>query len=185
MTEVIVKYSLMQEFRDLAVSEGCGVVKVIEQISRQLITYILEVPDGKEELISDMAFMTFIRNPRFQKYYDLNEDVQKRIAQDDDFHKWRMSDRKPVIETESLDDQVLVRLIMDGIYPFRNKETGKFEYLKNEHGFYFGTSKKENFNQYWTREIHFLGEGQLSLEQMNSLAIIDKFRAIEKIKNIA
>jgi hypothetical protein len=85
-----VRHALMGQFLSLAQQEGCTQQKVIEIICRQMIQYWLIVPEGKEELIHDMAFMTWIKNPVFQKYYDLNEKVIQQIREDDEAHEWRL-----------------------------------------------------------------------------------------------
>jgi len=81
--EIGVRLALMNEFREKAIFEGCKVVNVIELIRNAVILFILEIPDGKEELITDFAFMTFIKNPKFQKYYELTDKVLDQINKDE------------------------------------------------------------------------------------------------------
>lgn len=65
-----VKYNLAFEFRALVEkTEGCVVKNVIEIKSGELLQYWIDCPKEKENLITDMAFMTWIKNPVFQKYY--------------------------------------------------------------------------------------------------------------------
>lgn len=64
-----VKYDLASEFRSLVESEGCKIRNVIEIQSGKLIQYWIDCPKEKENLVTDMAFMTWIKNPVFQKYY--------------------------------------------------------------------------------------------------------------------
>jgi hypothetical protein len=89
-----VRHALMGQFINLALQEGCKQQKVIEIIGRQLIQYWLIVPDGKQSLINDLAFMTWIKNPRFQKYYDLSEKVMLQIQEDDEAHAWKIAQKK-------------------------------------------------------------------------------------------
>jgi hypothetical protein len=85
------------------------------------------------------------------------------------------------IGAETIDEQLLVRLIMYGIYPLYNHQTKKFNYLKNEHGFYFGTCKTENFNKHWHTAITYLPDGMLNEQQLRALDKIGNFTAIELI----
>lgn len=65
-----VKYDLSFEFRTLVESEEkCIIKNVIEIQSGKLIQYWIDCPKEKDNIITDMAFMTWIRNPVFQKYY--------------------------------------------------------------------------------------------------------------------
>lgn len=67
---LMVKYELAFEFRSKVEQiEGCKVSKVIEIKSGELLQYWVDCPTELEEQITDFAFMTFIRNPIFQKYY--------------------------------------------------------------------------------------------------------------------
>lgn len=70
-----------------------------------------------------------------------------------------------------MDDQVVVRLILSGVYPFYNTY-GKFLYLLDEKGTITGTKQADNFNKHFDRVIYFLGEGQLSDDQK---AELDKY----------
>lgn len=65
-----VKYALAFEFRALVERiADCKVKNVIEIKSGELLQYCIECPKEKENEITDMAFMTWIKNPVFQKYY--------------------------------------------------------------------------------------------------------------------
>jgi hypothetical protein len=63
-----VRHDRAYKFKDLAVAEGCSYVNIIDW-SNELIEVWLMVPDDKKELVTEMAFMTHISNPEFQKYY--------------------------------------------------------------------------------------------------------------------
>lgn len=78
------------------------------------------------------------------------------------------AERKKELPTETLDDQVVVRLIMAGVYPFLDNH-GVFKYLIDEKGKIIGTKKYENFEQRFDRTLVYLGEGQLSDEQKKEL----------------
>lgn len=68
--QLLVKYELMNEFALLVGSDReCKITKVIEVLTCKVIQYWIECPKEKEELIRDYAFMTWIRNPKFQKHY--------------------------------------------------------------------------------------------------------------------
>lgn len=65
-----VKYELMNEFRRLVEAHpDCKVKNVIEIKTCRVIQYWIDCPKSLEALISDYAFMTWIANPVFQKYY--------------------------------------------------------------------------------------------------------------------
>lgn len=65
-----VKYALAFEFRALVERmQDCKIKNVIEIKSCELLQYWIECPKEKENEITDMAFMTWIKNPVFQKYY--------------------------------------------------------------------------------------------------------------------
>ncbi|HRN86919.1 MAG TPA: hypothetical protein PK863_06435 [Candidatus Dojkabacteria bacterium] len=77
-----VKYGLAFEFRRLVEQEAnCSILKVIEIKSGELLQYWIDCPKEKENLITDLAFMTWIKNPVFQKYYHETKAFQE-IAQD-------------------------------------------------------------------------------------------------------
>ena len=66
-----VKYHLAFEFRKLVERiKDCNINNVIEIKSGELLQYWIECPKEKENEITDMAFMTWIKNPVFQKYYN-------------------------------------------------------------------------------------------------------------------
>lgn len=64
-----VNYDLSTEFVSKVKSEGCKIEKVIEIINCKLLEYWIDCPKEKENIISDYAFMTFIKNPVFQMHY--------------------------------------------------------------------------------------------------------------------
>ena len=65
-----VKYELSAEFVSKVYSESdCKIQKVIEIITCKMLEYWIDCPKEKEKLITDYAFMTWIKNPVFQKYY--------------------------------------------------------------------------------------------------------------------
>jgi hypothetical protein len=77
----MVKYQLHLDFRSLVEQlPGCKVVKVIEIKTCELLQYWIECPKEAEQQINDMAFMTFIKNPEFQKYYKDSTAFQKLIT---------------------------------------------------------------------------------------------------------
>lgn len=71
---------------------------------------------------------------------------------------------------ETLDDQVVCRLILAGVYPFYTTN-GEWKYFikKSEPNKIVGTGNKKAFDKYWDRKIYFLGEGQLTDEQKKAL----------------
>lgn len=71
--EFAVQYKLAYEFQRKAVEMGCKYFNMTEHIHMELLFCDLEVPKSKLELLDDMAFMTFISNPKFQKYYELDK----------------------------------------------------------------------------------------------------------------
>lgn len=65
-----VKYALAFEFRALVEQiPDCKIKNVIEIKSGELLQYLIGCPQEKENQIVDLAFMTWIKNPVFQKYY--------------------------------------------------------------------------------------------------------------------
>jgi len=65
-----VKYELSADFVSKVNSEkDCKVQKVIEILNCKMLEYWIDCPKEKESLITDYAFMTWIKNPVFQKYY--------------------------------------------------------------------------------------------------------------------
>ena len=68
--ELIVNYALHLEFRTkVQALPNCRVLRVVEIKSNELILYWIEAPDVLAEHIVELAFMTFIKNPEFQKHY--------------------------------------------------------------------------------------------------------------------
>lgn len=72
-----VKYELLNEFVNKVNSEGCKIEKVIELLNCKMLEYWINCPKEKEELITDFAFMTWIKNPVFQKYYHGSKSFEK------------------------------------------------------------------------------------------------------------
>lgn len=65
-----VKYELSGEFASKVNSEpGCKVTKVIEVLTCKMLQYWIDCPIDKHRIITSYAFMTWIKNPVFQKYY--------------------------------------------------------------------------------------------------------------------
>lgn len=97
--ELRVRLAFMDQFREKITREGCKVINVIELIRCQVILFIVDVPFEKEELIIDLAFMTFIKNPEFQKYYSITPELLIQIEKDDSqfvFEKANSSQKEPV-----------------------------------------------------------------------------------------
>lgn len=163
--EYPVGYHLSQQFRDKAVEEGCVVYKVVELKSCVLLHYILIVPEGKEDLIDDMAFMTHIYNPEFQKYYVLTEEIISEMSS----RRGREEEQSKSIKTEQMDDQTVARLILQGFYPFYSNKLQRFIYFINEDGKLLGTTNDAEYRNKWCREIYYLGAGQLSPKQIDEL----------------
>ena len=93
-----VTYRLAFEFRRLVEQlKDCHIEKVIEIKSGYdgFIQYWIKCPKEHENLITDYAFMTYIKNPVFQKYYHetkafeeiaeqyINERLNKEYGQSD------------------------------------------------------------------------------------------------------
>lgn len=65
-----VKYELANDFRRLVEKTNpCKVEKVTELVSYSVLQYWIICPKELEAIITDYAFMTWIKNPVFQKYY--------------------------------------------------------------------------------------------------------------------
>lgn len=63
-----VKYQLSGEFRSLVESiQGCRVLNVVEIKSCEILQFVIECPTEKQNTVVDYAFMTWIKNPVFQK----------------------------------------------------------------------------------------------------------------------
>lgn len=70
--ELGVKYALASEFMaKVAAEEHCRIVNVIELKSGPdgILIYWVDCQMHKHDLITEYAFMTWIKNPVFQKYY--------------------------------------------------------------------------------------------------------------------
>ena len=73
-----VKYDLAYDFKVLVQSvQGCKIKNVIEMKTGELIQYWIECPKEKENEITEMAFMTWVRNPVFQMYYHHSKAFQE------------------------------------------------------------------------------------------------------------
>ena len=88
------------------------------------------------------------------------------------------------LQANVLDEQVLVRVLLDGVFPFYNKEAKSFAYLLTPKGYFIGTDDSSNFNAHWTAQLYFLGEGQLTEYQKNEIKKTSLFVTIEKIKSL-
>jgi hypothetical protein len=67
---LIVNYDRALKFRELVEQiKDCKVRNVIEIKTCEVLEYWIDCPEEQEEKITDMAFMTWITNPEFQKYY--------------------------------------------------------------------------------------------------------------------
>lgn len=65
-----VKYALSNDFRSLAESiEGVVVTNVVELKANEVLHYTLLCPHDKQNEVTELGFMTWIRNPVFQKFY--------------------------------------------------------------------------------------------------------------------
>jgi hypothetical protein len=49
--------------------EDCRILSVVEVLQGKSLLYIIDCPQEKTEIIEDLAAMTIIKNPEFQKYY--------------------------------------------------------------------------------------------------------------------
>lgn len=79
---VNVRYELSSDFLDKVTGEtGCKIANVVELISNTMLQYWVDCPKEKEEIIVEYGFMTWIRNPVFQKYYKASE-AFKKIAEE-------------------------------------------------------------------------------------------------------
>ena len=79
-----VNYDLSNEFRQKVISENCKIENVLEISSGFVIGFVINCPKEKEDLITDFAFMTWIRNPEFQKYYTGSKAFDKIAKQYED-----------------------------------------------------------------------------------------------------
>lgn len=75
-------------------------------------------------------------------------------------------------EVNTISGQILIRLIMSGMYPLR-KKSGGWLYFKNEKGEYIGTPLDDDFKKYWTQTLYFKGEGQMTEEEVKEVRTID------------
>lgn len=68
--EIFVNYELADDCRKLIEKlEGCKIIKVIEVVNCKVLSFWVKCPKDSEKEICDMAFMTFIKNPIFQRRY--------------------------------------------------------------------------------------------------------------------
>lgn len=77
---VSTEYRLSGNFRQLAEQNGCKIKNVIELINCKVLQFWIECPKEIENEITDMAFMTWIKNPVFQKYYHGTPEFEKIAA---------------------------------------------------------------------------------------------------------
>jgi hypothetical protein len=70
-------------------------------------------------------------------------------------------------------DQVLIRLVMSGMYPIRRQNGKGWIYFITEKGEYVGTCKDADFNEHWKETLYFRGEGQLTEEELKEVRKID------------
>lgn len=75
--ELAVYPPLEQDFRELVQKENGKITWNTEIIMGKWVILFIEVDNSKNELINDMAFMTFVKNPKFQKYYTNSENYKK------------------------------------------------------------------------------------------------------------
>jgi hypothetical protein len=69
--EVMVQYKRADHFVEkVKVETDCTIISVREWLSNELLQYVIECPLLKKDYITELAFMSFISNPKFQKYYD-------------------------------------------------------------------------------------------------------------------
>jgi hypothetical protein len=67
--ELFVNSKLYSDFKSLVNQiEGCNVSNSLE-MSIDLLQVIIECPIEHQEKVQELAFMTWIKNPEFQKYY--------------------------------------------------------------------------------------------------------------------
>ncbi len=69
-------------------------------------------------------------------------------------------------------EQVLIRLIMSGMYPLRTG-SGKWLYLITSKGEYVGTCKDKDFKEHWQHVMYYRGEGQLTDDELKAVRAID------------
>lgn len=68
--EVFINYELSVDCRRLIEAlPDCSIVKVVEIISCKVLAFWVNCPKELEKEVSDIAFMTFIKNPVFQRRY--------------------------------------------------------------------------------------------------------------------
>lgn len=79
-----VNYDLANEFRQKVINESCKIENVLEISSGFVIGFVIFCPKEKEELITDFAFMTWIKNPECQKYYSGSKAFDKIAKQYED-----------------------------------------------------------------------------------------------------
>ncbi len=91
-------------------------------------------------------------------------------------------DFNKAIESDSICEQVLIRLILSGMYPIRRK-SGGWMYFISEKGHYIGTPKDNDFNAYWEDVMYFKGEGQMSNEEREKVKSVDYLLTEEYIEH--
>jgi hypothetical protein len=69
---VMVNYTFANEFKNLIQNiSNCKVENVIEFESNKLLEYWISCDESDKDLVIEMAFMTFIKTFKYQKYYEL------------------------------------------------------------------------------------------------------------------
>ncbi len=74
--ELSVKEELAYHFKIKAENIGAKFLKVV-QPCKGILYYIIEADKSIHNQISDLGFMTFIKNPVFQKYYHGTDEFNK------------------------------------------------------------------------------------------------------------
>ena len=64
-----INYALHSNFRQRLSEIGIKVLNTVEVVNSKVLMYIIDCPKELESDVTDLAFMTWIKNPVFQKYY--------------------------------------------------------------------------------------------------------------------
>ena len=77
-----VNYLLASEFRNLVNKHSdCEIVNIVEVKTNQILNFHIKCNHELEYVLFDYGFMTFIENPKHQKYYN-ETDTFKKIAKE-------------------------------------------------------------------------------------------------------
>lgn len=77
MISLFVNSKLSSAFRDkVNEQQRCSIKNVLEIIRGELLEYWIECPSEKIEHLTELAFMTFIKNKELQKYYANHRDFK-------------------------------------------------------------------------------------------------------------